>query len=458
MTSAMADLPPGYRPRARGVPLRNKLIVAVVIANLAGMIAAVYLATLIRDVPADASTETMLLVGYWTALCVVAIVDALALDEFVFGGAFRLTHLQGKDPKFARASDDPAVVAATMQRSSMSFPVVLLVCGGLTYLLFNFVNKDFNSYYRRVGIHVGSLRGDDPEGQPRRLQAIAELSVRRHPTIVPTLRQQLARGGEVGAWAAWSLGRFTDVTSERKAIVADLQAALRAADPTLRREALISLARYQDRAIADKLVAELERDLAAGVIDRRLLIAAGYIQVPKLVPALAEVLQRGDEKAQRVAAWAIAQHRDQRDAKDLDVILADRLPSASFPVRCAIVFSLGILGNERANVPLMHAHDTATAEERATTCPMEVVYLRPDGQQDHFELLMPPDSYVNQIFKTMGQVRATAPEIRAVVEPWLAGIVAANQGNGTLMAERAQSLLDGIRSGRDDSKLPAAAE
>jgi HEAT repeat protein len=337
------------------VPVRNKLIVAAVAANLGGMIAAVYLAKLIREVPATASTETMLLAGYYTAMCLVAVVDALLIDEFLFGGSFRLTHLQGKDPKFARASDDEAMVAATMQRSSVSFPIVLLLAGGLTYLLFNIVNNDFNSYYRRVGIHVSSLRGDEPESQPRRLQAIAELSVRRDPTIVPILREQLARGGEVGAWAAWALGRFGDVTSERKAILGDLRATLRSTpDPALRREALVSLARYQDREVADALVRELERDLEAGVIDRRLLIAAGYIQVPKVLPVLGQILQRGDEKAQRVAAWAIAQHRDQRDAKDLDVTLADRLPSAAFPVRCAIVFSLGILGHERAYMGIIH--------------------------------------------------------------------------------------------------------
>ncbi|MDC0671863.1 hypothetical protein POL58_29225 [Nannocystis sp. ncelm1] len=435
--------------------MRNKLLVAAVIANLGGMIAAVYLAKLIRDVPATASTETMLLVGYYAALCVVALVDALLIDEFLFGGSFRMTHLQGKDPKFARASDDAVMVAATMQRSSVSFPIVLLLTGGLTYLLFNFVNQDFNSYYRRVGIHVSSLRGDEPETQPRRLQAIAELSMRRHPTIVPTLRQQLTRGGEVGAWAAWALGRFVDVTSERKAILADLRAAVKSPDPTLRREALISLARYQDREVAEQLIGELERDLAAGVIDRRLLIAAGYIQVPTVLPVLGQILQRGDEKAQRVAAWAIVQHRDQREAKDLDLVLTDRLPSAAFTVRCAIVFSLGILGNERANVPLMHAYDTATPEERTTTCPVEVVYLRPDGQQDHFELLLPAESYENVIFKVLGQLRATSPEIRAEVEPWLERLVAAHQGDGTLMADRAQSLLNGIRSARDDSKVAA---
>lgn len=457
MTGAMApaDSPPGYRPNRRGVPIRNKLTVALVIANLAGMIAAVYVANLVRAVPAEASTETLLLGVYYTALCVVAVVDALFVDEVMFGGAFRLTHLQGKDPKFARASDEAEVVAATMQRSNLSFPIVLLLCGGLTYLLFNFVNKDFNTYYQRVGVHLGALRGEDPEGQSRRLQAIAELSVRRDPVILAALRAQLQRGGEVSAWAAWALGRFTDVKGERKAIVADLHAAAKSADPTLRREALISIARYQDRTIADALAGEIERDLKAGTFDVRLLIAAGYIQVPSLVPRIAEVLVRGDERAQRVAAWAIAQHRDQREAKDLDKILADRMPSASFPVRCAIVDSLGILANEAGNLPLVHAYETATPAELASKCDFEVVYLRPDAQQDHYEMFLPADTYQSKIFGILGQIRATAPEIRAQVEPFLERVVAATTGDGTLTSRRAQSLLDGIREARDDSKFKA---
>lgn len=454
MKNAMADPSSGYRPNRRGIPARNKLLVAAVVANLAGMIAAVFIANQIRAVPATDSSELALIVGYWTALCVVAIADALLIDDLLFGGAFRLTHIQGKDPKFARASDDAAMLAATMQKSTVSFPVVLLISGAITYYLFNIVNHDFNPYYRRVGVHVGALRGDDPEAQPRRLEAIAALSVRRHPAILPALRQQLTRSGEVAAWAAWSLGRFTDQKSERKAIVADLNAAARSGDPTLRREALISLARHQDRSIADALLAEIERDLQAGTMDVRLLIAAGYIQVPKLVPALAQVLQRGDERAQRVAAWAIAQHRDQREAKELDRMLIDRLPAASLPVRCAIVHSLWILGNESANVPLVHAYETATPAERETSCPFEVVYLRPDGKEDHFELFLPVDTYQVKILHVMGQIRATDPGIRAQVEPFLERVIAENRGNGTLLAERAQSLLDGIRTARDDSKTP----
>lgn len=447
------SLPAGYGPGRRRLPTASRLGIAVVIANLAGLIAAVYCAQQIRAVPASATTETVLFAVYYTALCVVAVVDALWIDELVFHGAFRLSHLQGKDGARLNLKDDEATVAASMQRSSISFPAVLILSGGLTYLIFNLVNHDFNPYYRRVGKYVSQLRGADPEGQPRRLEAIAALSIRRDPEIVPLLLQQLGRGGEVGTYAAWALGRFADAKNYRKAIIEALWAASQEPDASVRHEALIALARLQHRAVATALQNELRRELDAGALDRRLVYATGFIQVPSSLPLLVEVLQRGEVAAQRVATWAIAQHRDQRDAKDLDRMLEQRLPSASLPTRCAIVHSLAILGDERANLALMHAYDTATPAERDTPCPSETVFLRPDGADEPADLLVPPDTYALKILSTMGFVRATAPEFRGAVEPWLERVIAARSGEPGLFVPRAQSLLDGIREGRDDTKV-----
>lgn len=457
---ARPDSPPGYHRGRRGIPLKYHLGVMVVIANLAGMVAAVVLANKIRAIPETATTETWLWIAYYAALGAVALVEAFWIDEALFGGAFRRTHLQGKDAKYARNTDDPAEVAASMQRSSLSFPVVLALCGGLTYLLFNYVTKDFNGYYQRIGIHRNNLRGDDPEGVPRRLQAIGDLSVRRDPVIVPELRRQMHRGGEVGTWATWALGRFSDAKSERNAIIDELLAAAHGSDPAIRREAALALARLQYRAGADLLRAELERDVQANTYDVRLLVGAGFVQVPSLLPVLTDILQRGDERAQRVAAWALAQHRDQREAKDLDRILTDRLPAASLPVRCAIVNALVIIGAERANLALMHAYDTATPAERESSCSFEVVYLRPDGKDDHIDLFLPVDTYAMKILNAMAQARATSPEIRAEVEPWLTRLIADNQTAEGLLRPRAESLLSGIRTGRDDSTVvqpPVAA-
>jgi len=452
---AGSPLPTGYgpgRPRNR-IALAQKLGIAVVIANLAGLLAAVYCAQQIRAVPAEASTETILFAVYYTALCIVAVVDALWIDELVFNGAFRLQHLAGKDGSRLNLKDDEAVVAASMQRSSVSFPAVLILAGGLTYLLFNLVNHNFNGYYGRIGKYVSNLRGDDPATQAKRSEAIAALSIRRDPEIVPLLLQQLGRGGETGAFAAWALGRFSDAKNYRKPIVDALWAASLEPDLAVRHEALIALARLQHRPVAEPLQAEIRRELDANALDRRLPYATGFIQIPSTIPLLTEVLQRGEVKAQRIAAWALAQHRDQREAKNLDLLLADRLPSAGILTRCAIVHAMGIIGNERSNLALVHAYDTASPAERATACPSETVFLRPDGNDEPADLLLPPDSYAMKILHTMGQIRATAPEIRSEVEPWLARIAAANIDDGTLLSARAQSLLDGIRQARDDTKV-----
>ena len=448
-------LPAGYGPGQRRIPTASRLGIAVVIANLAGLLAAVYCAQQIRAVPASATTETILFAVYYTALCVAAIVDALWIDEIVFRGAFRLQHLQGKDGSRLNLKDDEATVAASMQRSSISFPAVLILAGGVTYLLFNAVNHNFNPYYRRVGKYVSQLRGDDPETQPRRLEAIAALSIRRDPEIVPLLLKQLGRGGETGTYAAWALGRFADAKNYRKGIDEALWAATQEPDASVRHEAQIALARLPHRAVATPLQNELCRALGAGALDTRLVYATGFIQVPTSLPLLVEVLQRGPVPAQRVATWAIVQHRDQREAKDLDRLLEHRLPSASLMTRCAIVHSLAILGEERANLVLMHAYDTATPEERATKCPSETVFLRPDGADEPADLLVPPDTYELKILSTMGYVRATTPEIRAAVEPWLVRLIAARNAEGDLFAPRAQSLLDGIREVRDDTKVKA---
>jgi F0F1-type ATP synthase membrane subunit a len=78
------SLPAGYGPSKRRIPTAARLGIAVVIANLVGLIAAVYCAQQIRAVPATAGAETVLFAVYYTALCLAAVVDALWIDEVVF--------------------------------------------------------------------------------------------------------------------------------------------------------------------------------------------------------------------------------------------------------------------------------------------------------------------------------------------------------------------------------------
>lgn len=459
--------PKGYGPRQRRTPVALKLWVSVVITNVAGMMASLWLGAKLRAVPATSGEETLLFAAYYTAMAIAAIADALLLDELLFKGAFRISHLQGKTAESVRPSDDVATVAASLQRSSYSFPALLIAGGIASYVLFNAVNGGFNFYWRTLGKHISALRDDGPESEPRRLQAIAELSIRRDPRdrhfIPNVLRRQLTAGGAPSVWAAWALGRFSDLPARQRGPIHDaLLAATRDADPALRREAVIALARLQYRPVARALAGELDAELAAldagdPVIDPRLVYATGWVQSMESVPGLTAVLGRGDERAQRIAAWALAQHRDEKGGREVVRILEERLPAASLPVRCAIVFSLGITSDEASNRALMHAHDLATADERNTPCELVELNLRPDEGDEGARLLEPVDTYEMKILHAMGQVRATSPELRAAVEPWLAGVVASSEP-GSLKKTRAESLLQGIQAGRDDTlPKPGAA-
>ncbi len=449
-------LPKGYGPRRRRVAPALKLWVAVVATNLGGILMAVWTAGRLRAMPAEASTETLLFFAYFGAMGIAAIADALWLDEVMFKGAFRLTHLQGKTADTVRPSEDLDTVVATTRRSSLSFPVLLLLSGALTYFAFNFVNGDFNYFWRNLGVHIANLRGDKPEGQQKRLQAIAELSIRRAPrdrTMVPrALIKQIKRGGEEAVWGAWALGRFSDIPGrQRRPIYEALVAATRSDDAKLRREAAIALSRLQYRPVAKTLSAELRTTLSESPNDPRLIYSSGWLQAMTSVPELAAILQSGDADGQRLAAWALSQHRDEKDGREVVKILEDRLPTASFLTRCALIHALMITSDEDSNGALMHAYDIATPEERDQECPTINLDLRPDGNDEAVRILEPVDTYEMKILASMGAVRATSPKVRAQVEPWLVKMVR-DAEEGDLIKSRALSLLEGIRNGRDDSE------
>ena len=62
---------------------------------------------------------------------------------------------------------------------------------------------------------------------------------------------------------------------------------------------------------------------------------------------------------------------------------------------------------------------------------------------------MPQETYGMKTIQAMGAMRATTPEIRSEVEPWLEAVIADGQTD-PLVRESAQSLLSGIRQQRDD--------
>lgn len=446
--------PPGYG-RNRRLPIGVKLWAAVVAANVIGAAVAVFATAAIRAVPETDGTETALRVAYFGSMLVVGLVDALWLDEAAFKGAFRITHLGGKTADIARRQGDVGAMAVTLQRSTMTFPLSVVAFTVGTYFLFNLVNHDFDRYDKWVGRHVSALRGDDPESMPRRFDAIDALSLRREKEVMPHLLRALSREDEVAGWAAWAIGRHRDVEQTR-GLIRPLVAASRRGDAALRREALLALGRLQHRGMAGDLQAELTAELdAGGDVDARLVWALGYVQDLSSVPVLERALYHRDEDLARLAAWALAQHRDQRGGRSVVAVLESRLPSAGVPVRCAIVHALGITADEASNPAVIAAYEASTPSERETICASLPVRLRPDRAGDRQDLLMPTDTLVIKIFETMGQMRASSPEIRAQVEPWLERVIA-DEGLTNITRESAMSLLDGIRTGRDDAAAARA--
>lgn len=446
---------PAPAPPRRGSALRAKLVSLTVLANMAGLVVAIFVGRTMRSGRVGEGNESLWLFAYYTAMFVVAVMDAFLVDELAFGGTFRRTYLQGKDARQLERSGDDEALAGSFRRNSMGFPLVVILCGGVTYLLFNLANDDFDTYYRTIGTHLTDLRSDDPD---RQRAAVAELSIRRAPPVLPALTATLAAEGPAAAWAAWALGRFSDLPT-RRPLLPPLVGAARSQNPEIRREALVALGRLQHRPSAPYVLAEIQRQQDAGeTVDPRLLYALGSVQVLDSLPVLEQLLHGGDEDTQRLAAWALAQHRDQR-ARDRDgvkgrdavTLLERRLPSASLNVRCAIVHALGILGDEHSNRALMLAYDAALPDEHAYVCPRITMALRPDGGDDELELLRPERKLGMKIILAMGQMRATSSEIRAEVEPWLSAR-ARDPAALYEVAEGSASLLKGIRAGRDDAQ------
>lgn len=445
--SKRAPAPQGYG-RNKRMPTAIKLWFAVVLANVAGLVVAVFAAAALRAVPETDGTETALRVLYYGSMFAVALVDALWLDEVLFKGSFRRTHLS-----FGKSKTDDETLAASIQRSDVTFPFSAVVFGCLTYLFFNVANHDFDRYYDLVGRHVSALRGTDDGKLPRRIEAIESLSLRRDREVLPVLFDALERDDAVARWAAWAIGRHTDIERRRR-MVEPLVAASQRGDAELEREAIIALGRLQHRPTAARLATTLTKQLDADEsIDHRLVWALGYVQQTESIPVLARVLYHRDETAARLAAWAIAQHRDQRDGRQGVKLLEERLPAAPFLVQCAIVHSLGILSDEASNPALVHAYQALPAADRAKLCPALSLFVAPDRERDRQDLLMPRETYAMKTLQSMGQMRATSPEIRAVVEPWLVGVTGDDEAS-VATREAAGSLLTGIRQGRDDSATP----
>lgn len=420
------------------------LWLGVVSANLIGLFAAVYVSSYLR---VGAGDPDVLFVFYYGAMVLAGLADGLWIDEVVFKGAFRRT-IQGRTTTAKNA--DVEDVAAGLQPSTMRFPIVVLLCCGLTYMLFNLVNHSFDRWWKDIGEHTHTLRSPE-SGTAAQQESIIALSTRPNPEALDVLEEQLVDGDPVvEAYAAWAIGRQKKHETMNLNRVPALVERVRNGEPKVRREALLALARLQHLAIADEVQAELAAELDAGVtIDVRLLWALGYLQDANSLPVLDKALYHPDETVQRLAAWSLSQHRDSGKGREAADLLEQRLPAASMLTKCAIVQSLGVLADERSNLALMHAYQSATAVEREFLCKRLSVSASPDGERDHEDLLAPTERFAIKILQSAGAMRATSPEIRAQIEPWLESVIAAPDTTKPTL-ESAQSLLAGIKSQRND--------
>jgi HEAT repeat protein len=450
MNHAMAaKAPQGYgrnRERNAGKRTALKLWLVVVSANLVGLFTAFYVSSVLR---AGAGNPDTLFILYYGTMILAGIADAFWLDELLFKGGFRRS-LQGKTGRFVGKSDDIDEVAASMQRSTVSFPVVVLLCCFVTYGLFNLVNRGFVDWWRDIGIHARVLN-DPTSSTAAQQEVIRELSMRMRPEVLAILENELNDGDpEVEAWAAWAVGRHKDNPAMNINRVPALVDRVRRGEPQVRREALLSLARLQHQAIAGDVREALAAELEAGeAVDMRLIWALGYLQSADSLPLLDKALYHPDESIQRLAAWALAQHRDSGKGREAADLLEQRLPAAPLATKCAIVHSLGVLADERSNLALIHAYDSLTPAQREVLCDRISVFVAPDGKHDREDLLMPREAYALKTIQALGAMRATTPEIRQKVEPWLESLIAAPETD-PLIRETAQSLLSGIRQQRND--------
>jgi hypothetical protein len=446
MNHAMAAKAP--RAYGRNDPRRTGAILwlALISANLIGLFAAFYVSSHLR---AGAGNPDVLFLFYYGAMLLAGIADAMWLDELLFKGSFRRS-LQGKTGRFAGKTDDVEQVAASLQGGTVSFPVMVIVCAGLTYGLFNLVNRGFDNWWKDVGEHAYVLRNSTATTADQQ-QAILQLSQRIRPEVLPILEAALLDGDpEVEAWAAWAIGRHKQNEVMNINRVPALVERVRNGSPPVKHEAMIALGRLQHQSIADEVQAELTAELDSGeVIDIRLIWALGYLQVGSSLPVLDRALYHPDETIQRLAAWALSQHRDSGKGREAADLLEQRLPAAPIATKCAIVHSLGVLADERSNLALMHAYDGLTDEQREFICERVTVSACPDGENDREDLLLPTERFGMKTMQAMGAMRATTPHIRAEVEPWLKAVIAAPT-TPPITRESAQSLLSGIIDQRDD--------
>lgn len=447
-------MPSSSLRQPRAYSLRQKFALAALMTHVMALVIGYGISMWVRAERVDPSLEPFCLAAFYLLLALCAVLDALWMDEVLFDGSFRVTALQGKSVEALNANASLDDMIATTRRPSVTFPVSLIIAGALNYGFLNFATRDFLGYYDSIGQHVRTLKSVDPAESTMRVSAVRSLSLNTRPASVRMLiRATEHEDASTASWAAWALGRHASMPYAGK-LIEPLARALDRDDGDIRREAVLSLARIQHRPIRTQLIQLLSGDLEGPEApDVRLVWGLGYLQHLDGLEVLTRALDAGDKGGiGPMAAWAMAQLRDQRDGRSVVPILEQRLLRAPFETACATVHALSVLGDERSNMILMRAFDALPPETRALTCPMIRISTSPDLAEDE-RILVRPETYAMKTLQALGRVRATSPEMRALVEPWLETVLNDAPDNSLATRQAAANLLEGIRTTRDDLGL-----
>ncbi len=385
------------------------LILAALVLNVAAQAYSIPVTRYIRESSTSVNADIALRFAYFAFMLLVAVVEALLVDDLLSGGAWRKRFLGGLKPGAGSGrrpgdqdsvdlSDEEFEAALGSRRSglrfliaesSLSFFLAFFVLLGLNWLMFNALNGWFDLYYGRGGHYVTQLRSPDAR---LRCEAILELSYRRSARVGLDLERALADRLEEGTpkekvWAAWALGyrrklklpaRPTEQVERAEDLLVSL---LERGTDRQRQVAAVAAARYLmargERASARLLPAirSLARSRqASGKMDVETAVALGLLGDKPEVALLGELLLRGEQRLAEVAAWALGRMQHRSSLRPL----LGGLDKAPAPVRCAIVRALGRLGSAaRVSVRLMAEFNHKSS---GFVCAARKVVLRPDGR------------------------------------------------------------------------------
>lgn len=414
------------------------------------------------------TTDLILRFGYFAFMLIVAFLEALLFDELVYRGSWRRRFLGGQrsEARLARHLADAAEVERAggeaeaglagaeaaapeddldmelaegaprawrrwVAENSAPFFLAFLALLAANYFLFNALNGGFDRYYGKTGHLFTQLRSPDAG---ERCQAILGLAPLRGDTIEERILTRLDRGtAQEQRWAAWALGlrrklklpvtRVSLLDRSEQLLAARVRAE---GSDGVARAATVALARTLIRRGPDASPADLsalagrvEREQRTGRVTVETVIAVGLVRSRRAMDLLGQLLVGADEQVALAAAWALGKMQQSSAVRRLLV----GLPKASPPVRCAIVRSLGRLGQAaRVSQALM----LEFARKRADVlCPKRAFSLRPDhaGRQvpDVIHFIGAQTRYRLLLLHTLDRIGGLGDAL-----PWLRRVSAAD--------------------------------